>query len=50
LLQLVDQIGFLRTIHANSKNSSGIAPERASTNAEANVGNYVRGVGIVSAA
>src|SRR5256885_17271313 len=33
VLQLVDQIGFLRSIHANSKLSSGIAPERASTNA-----------------
>jgi hypothetical protein len=33
VLQLGDQIGFLRTIHANSKNSFGIAPERASTKA-----------------
>jgi hypothetical protein len=40
VLQLVDQIGFLRSIHANSKNSRGIAPERASTKAQANLSDY----------
>jgi hypothetical protein len=31
VLQLVDQIGFLRTIHANSKNSTEAGPDRGST-------------------
>jgi hypothetical protein len=50
VLQLVDQIGFLRTIHANSKNSCGIAPERGSTKAQANLSGNVLGVGIGGAA
>jgi len=49
LLQLVDQIGFLRTIHANSKVRSEQAPievQQCLVTAEPGRNGRVRGVGI----